>query len=80
MTALITVLRIDKAANFADLAALRLQTLLEEHCPGPHRYVQHRDGRMPWCPRCGYQSNGRPAQPRTGDTAGKVPHRRQQSP
>lgn len=21
-------------------------------CPGPHRLVQHRDGRLPWCPKC----------------------------
>ena len=27
-------------------------------CPGPHSYVQHRDGREPWCQACGYTAQG----------------------
>lgn len=39
-------------------ASLRLADLIRGMCPGPHRYVQHRDTLPPWCPACGYGQTG----------------------
>jgi hypothetical protein len=36
----------------------RLQATLGDQCPGEHRYVQHRDGKLPWCDACGYTDTG----------------------
>ena len=36
----------------------RLQAKIRDRCPGVHRYVQHLDGRLPWCDACGYVDNG----------------------
>lgn len=39
-------------------ANLNLIMLLETSCPGPHKYVQHRDRKPPWCNACGYTGAG----------------------
>lgn len=39
-------------------ASLRLAEVIRAGCPGPHRYVQHRDARPAWCPECGYGQDG----------------------
>jgi hypothetical protein len=36
----------------------RLQATLRDCCPGEHRYVQHGDGKLPWCPECGFTDAG----------------------
>lgn len=47
------------AARVID-AKLDLADLIRSRCPGPgvHAYVQHRDGRPPWCEACGYTESG----------------------
>jgi len=47
-------------AREADAARRRLQDLLRRNCPGPHRYVQHRDHKPPWCRVCRYRVDGVP--------------------
>jgi hypothetical protein len=42
----------------ARAARERAEELIAANCAGPHRYVQHRDGREPWCPVCGYGDSG----------------------
>jgi hypothetical protein len=78
VTAHIAVLRIERAADAADRATLRLFDLMKEHCPGPHEFVDHDDERAAWCTACHYGIGGRPV-PRTGDTAAGRHHRRQQN-
>jgi hypothetical protein len=39
-------------------ALARLQATLRDRCPGEHRYVQHRDGKLPWCDSCGFTDAG----------------------
>jgi hypothetical protein len=39
-------------------ALARLQAKLRDRCPGDHEYVQHRDGKLPWCDGCGYTDTG----------------------
>lgn len=39
-------------------ARLNLADAIRKACPGPHRYVQHRDGNAAWCPVCGYAERG----------------------
>jgi hypothetical protein len=53
--------RIAVAAGEVYAARSRLEALLRENCCGPHRYVHHRDGRLPWCGVCRYQADGTPA-------------------
>jgi DNA-binding transcriptional MerR regulator len=36
----------------------RLQARIREQCPGQHEYVQHGDGKLPWCDACGYTDTG----------------------
>jgi hypothetical protein len=36
----------------------RWQATLADQCGGDHQYVQHRDGRFPSCPFCGYTDTG----------------------
>jgi hypothetical protein len=43
-----------KARRWRQELGLRLAM----HCPGPHGYVQHRDHKPPWCPKCGYTADG----------------------
>jgi hypothetical protein len=31
---------------------------LADQCPGDHQYVQHRDGKPPWCDACGFRDIG----------------------
>lgn len=78
MTAHIAVLRIERAADAADNATLRLFEIMKEHCPGPHAFTDHDDLRPPWCDACHYGIAGRPV-PRTGDTSAAARHRRQQN-
>jgi len=58
--------------NPADIATIvrqleettqRLDALLLTACPGPHKFIQHRDNRPPWCNTCRYQINGQPVGP-----------------
>ena len=35
-----------------------LLTAVRDACPGPHLPAQHRDGRRPWCPKCGRDNLG----------------------
>jgi hypothetical protein len=46
-----------QAKAIAD-AQIVLAALILSVCPGPHRYVQRRDRRPPWCGACGYTSHG----------------------
>jgi hypothetical protein len=39
-------------------ALARLQARIRDQCPGDHKYVQHRDGELPWCDACGYTDAG----------------------
>jgi hypothetical protein len=50
----IALLSADIRRSQESLAALLLAV-----CPGPHRLVQHRDRRPPWCKACRYTSDGR---------------------
>jgi hypothetical protein len=36
----------------------KLQATIREQCPGPHEYVHHGDGNLPWCRACGYTDVG----------------------
>jgi hypothetical protein len=56
---------IKAAATAANTARTELQKLLTASCPGHHRYIQHRDGKPPWCPSCHYTPDGTPTGPRT---------------
>lgn len=49
---------ISAAAAEVWAAAERLEALIAAQCAGPHRYVQHRDRRGPWCRVCGYGEDG----------------------
>jgi hypothetical protein len=40
------------------IAADRVEALIAGQCPGPHKYVQHRDMNPPWCPACRYTEAG----------------------
>lgn len=42
----------------ANLAEQRLKDTVAEKCPGPHKPVQHRDHRPPWCQVCGRTTRG----------------------
>lgn len=57
-----------QARHVAD-AQIGLSALLLASCPGPHRYVQHRDGRPPWCRACGYTAAGDPVESRPHPTS-----------
>jgi hypothetical protein len=52
--------RIAVAAGEVYAANARLEGLLRDNCRGPHRYVQHRDRKQPWCDACRYQVDGTP--------------------
>lgn len=39
-------------------AVSRAEQLIASNCPGPHRYVQHRDHKPPWCNQCRYTEAG----------------------
>ncbi len=43
--------------NTYDLLA-RVAAEVRAACPGPHKLVQHRDGKSPWCRVCGYTAGG----------------------
>ena len=51
--------RIDAARVRVDLDEIALRDLVGELCPGPHRAVQHRDRKPPWCEACGRTERGR---------------------
>jgi len=36
----------------------RLQARLRDQCPGRHAYVDHGDGKLPWCDACGFTDTG----------------------
>jgi hypothetical protein len=36
----------------------RLQERIRDQCPGEHRYLPHGDGKLPWCPKCGFTDAG----------------------
>jgi len=52
--------RIETAAQLVADARNRLSGLLTAACPGPHRFVQHRDHLPPWCNACRYTALGQP--------------------
>lgn len=58
---------IEAAAEAVRATRQRLANLLTERCPGPHRFVQHRDHRPPWCRACRYTAGGQPVPPREPD-------------
>jgi hypothetical protein len=39
-------------------ALAKLQISIREQCPGPHRHVEHADGKPPWCDACGFTDTG----------------------
>lgn len=40
-----------------------LKDMVVEKCPGPHKPIQHRDHRPPWCQTCGRTTRGIRIQP-----------------
>lgn len=46
------------AAKVVRVRQAVLAELIADACPGPHRYVQHRDDKPPWCPACRYTEAG----------------------
>lgn len=42
-----------------------LTAAIEANCPGPHRFVQHRDGLLPWCESCWRTATGEAPNRRT---------------
>lgn len=46
------------AATDLRKAAAHLTQLLRKYCPGPHKPVQHRDHKPPWCNACRRTSDG----------------------
>jgi hypothetical protein len=50
---------IDRAADGLRDALELVHQLMREACPGPHRVMQHRDNRPPWCRYCRRLSDGR---------------------
>jgi hypothetical protein len=53
-----------RAIHFAYTHAFNAQATLlstiEHYCPGPHEFVQRRDGLPPWCRQCMYTKTGVP--------------------
>lgn len=49
---------IAQAAVRARRDRLKLAAAIAAACPQPHRYVQHRDRRPPWCAACRYTADG----------------------
>lgn len=49
---------IDEARVRVDRDEIALRDLVRELCPGPHRVVQHRDGKPSWCRACGRTARG----------------------
>jgi hypothetical protein len=45
----------DRLLTLNEVAEL---TRLRDQCPGDHKYVQHRDGRLPWCDWCQFTESG----------------------
>lgn len=45
-------------ARVVAVAAARLDELIFKHCPGPHLYRRHHDGKPPWCNACRYTATG----------------------
>ena len=58
------LLTIEAAAQALSAARQRLADLLTAACPGPHRFVQHRDGKSPWCNACRHTALGQHIPPR----------------
>lgn len=54
------LLTIEAAAAAVVTTRQRLADLLTAACPGPHRFVQHRDHLPPWCNACRYTAVGQP--------------------
>lgn len=54
------LLLLRKEANRAEQA---LKDAVAEKCPGPHKPIQHRDHRPPWCRVCGRTTRGLRIQP-----------------
>lgn len=50
-------------------ARAELSKFVHDHCPGPHRLVQHRDGRPPWCKACRRNRRGGRIDPAPKETA-----------
>lgn len=40
------------------ISEARLGEHVADHCPGPHRVVQHRDAKPAWCRTCGRTWDG----------------------
>lgn len=49
---------IARATEAVHEARLDLEVAIRKACPQPHRFVQHRDKRPPWCPACRYTADG----------------------
>jgi len=56
---------ISGAAARLQRARVLLAHLIEDACPGPHRYEQHRDHHPPWCCACRYTTDGQRIEART---------------
>jgi hypothetical protein len=44
---------LDRLRRRVAAANLRLLYAVDKACPGPHKTVQHRDRKPPWCAVCG---------------------------
>ena len=51
--------QISAAADNLEEALKAVHRLLKEHCPGPHRPMQHKDNLPPYCRYCRRTTNGR---------------------
>lgn len=49
---------INQTARRLNEVRTELAAQLSAFCPGPHRLVQHRDTRQPWCEACRYTADG----------------------
>lgn len=49
---------IAEARELVAMAAQHLALGMLTACPLPHQFVQHRDGKQPWCDSCGYAADG----------------------
>ena len=51
---------LDRLRLQLEIAHVRLLEAVWSACPGPHRPVQHRDRKPPWCRECGRTADGTP--------------------
>jgi hypothetical protein len=49
---------IAEARGLVESAQRHLALAILTACPLPHDFVQHRDGKPPWCKTCGYAVTG----------------------